>query len=145
MPSRSKREPAERSRGGVPIAEGKQSARTVLAQNNYGKSRVRLVKVSRDARTGRHDVIELSVDIALEGDFEAIHRAGDNALCLPTDTMKNTVYVLAKQHPVLPIEAFATLLAEHFVSRNAHLLAATVRIEQVSWERVRGGKGGPEH
>ena len=43
----------------------------VLGANNYGKSEVRLVKVTRDAE--RHDVCDLTIDVALEGDFEAAH------------------------------------------------------------------------
>lgn len=72
-----------------------------ILHNNYGKSRVRLVKVARS--TDRHELQNLTVNIALEGDFDAIHTAGDNSLCLPTDTMKNTVYALAGQ--VQEIEA----------------------------------------
>lgn len=106
----------------------------VLGQNNYGKSRVRLMKVSRDGV--RHLVTELSVDIALEGDFEAIHLRGDNAKCLPTDTMKNTVYALGKGHPLDTIEGFALHLASHFVEQTAPVTAARVRIAQVPWERV---------
>lgn len=107
-----------------------------LGQNNYGKSRVRMVKVSRDARTRRHDVCELNVDIALEGRFDAIHTEGDNSLCLPTDTMKNTVYALGKDHPIDTIEAFALHLARHFVRNNPQVSSARVRIAQVPWERA---------
>jgi len=113
----------------------------VLGQNNYGKSRVRMVKVSRDGV--RHTVKEVSVDIALEGDFEAIHCAGDNANCLPTDTMKNTVYALGKSHPLDSIEGFALHLARHFVEQTAPVSAARVRISLVPWERV--SVDGKEH
>lgn len=106
----------------------------VLGQNNYGKSRVRLMKVARDGV--KQTVTELSVDIALEGDFEAIHLRGDNANCLPTDTMKNTVYALGKGHPLDTIEGFALHLAHHFVEKTAPVTAARVRIAQVPWERV---------
>ena len=47
---------------------------TVLGRNSYGKSRVRLVKVTR--RADRHDICDLTVDVALEGDFAAAHTAG---------------------------------------------------------------------
>ncbi|MFO0860278.1 MAG: urate oxidase [Phycisphaerales bacterium] len=105
-----------------------------LGQNNYGKSRVRMVKVSREG--ARHTVREISVDIALEGDFRAIHCSGDNANCLPTDTMKNTVYALGKNHPLDSIESFALHLAEHFVKKTAPVSSARVRISQVPWDRV---------
>lgn len=115
----------------------------VLGQNNYGKSKVRLVKVSRAGK--RHTVRELSVDIALEGDFEAVHTLGDNAKCLPTDTMKNTVYALAKDHAIETIESFALHLGRHFVSRNRQVRSARVRISQTPWERLKSGRGEHPH
>lgn len=108
--------------------------RIALTQNNYGKSGVRLMKVSRDG--SRHDIAELCVQISLEGDFAAIHTEGDNAKCLPTDTMKNTVYALAKQHPVEPIESFAAVLCRHFISKNPQVSQVTVEIARISWDRV---------
>ena len=66
----------------------------LLAENSYGKSRIRLVKVTR--HQDRHDLAELTVDVQFEGDFGAVHTAGDNRNVLPTDTMKNTVYAWAK-------------------------------------------------
>lgn len=112
-----------------------------LGDNNYGKSLVRMVKVARAGR--RHTVTELSIDIALQGDFDAIHTRGDNRKCLPTDTMKNTVYALGKKHPLDTIESFAAHLGRHFVYRNPQVGAATVNIAQVPWKRVR--VNGAEH
>ena len=119
-----------------PAARGTARQGAMLTQNNYGKSRVRMVKVSRDARSRRHNVAEISVDIALEGDFGAVHVDGDNRLCLPTDTMKNTVYALGKDHPIETIESFALHLALHFVTRNPQVSSARVRISRTSWERL---------
>ncbi len=113
-----------------------------LGRNSYGKSRVRMVKVSRKGKV--HTVREVTVDIALEGDFEAVHSAGDNANCLPTDTMKNTVYALGKDHPLETIESFALDLAGHFVVRNRQVAGARVRIASVPWDRtVVGGRAHP--
>ena len=67
-----------------------------LAENSYGKSDVRLTKVVR--RNGIHSLLELTVRIMLGGAFEPVYTEGDNSLCIPTDTMKNTVYALARQH-----------------------------------------------
>ena len=47
-----------------------------LAENNYGKSRVRLLRVAR--QEGRHDIKELTLQIRFEGDFESAHTKGDN-------------------------------------------------------------------
>jgi len=105
-----------------------------LAENNYGKSRVRLVHVTR--RDDRHDLKDLTVGIQLEGDFETAHTAGDNRKVLPTDTMKNTVYVMARKHPPKEIEDFAQRLVAHFLERNPQVSQARVEIQESLWERV---------
>jgi len=110
-----------------------------IAHQSYGKSRVRLTKVTRGG--GRHELAELAVDIVLEGPFEPSYRSGDNRLVVPTDTMKNTVYALAAGHPLDAIEAFALALAGHFLDRHAHVAAATIAIDQASWRRIEDDEG----
>jgi urate oxidase len=105
-----------------------------LAQNSYGKSRVRLVKVERGG--GPHEVFDLTVDVALEGDFRAAHEEGDNALIYATDTMKNSVYALARQGPVDPPEAFGIRLARHFLSRVPNADRVHVSLTQHPWARL---------
>ena len=94
-------------------ATGSETGRTVLGHNSYGKSGVRLVKVKRGA--GRHDLWDLDVAVALEGDFEAAYVEGDNAGLLATDTMRNTVYALARDHLTGSIEEFGLALVDHFL------------------------------
>jgi urate oxidase len=106
----------------------------ILAANNYGKSAVRLVKVVRDG--ARHTVHDLTVDIRCEGDFIAAHVAGDNSAVLATDTMKNTVYALARQHDVDPPEAFAARLGAHLLEASRAASRVTVEIAQHRWNRV---------
>ncbi|MBV8711447.1 MAG: hypothetical protein JOY56_06695, partial [Solirubrobacterales bacterium] len=72
------------------------TGRIVLGQNNYGKSEVRVVKVIRGPE--QHEIRDLWIDVALEGDFRAAHVSGDNTGLLATDTMRNTCYALAKEH-----------------------------------------------
>jgi urate oxidase len=105
-----------------------------LARNNYGKSRVRLVRVTRI--NGVHHLKDVSVDIQLEGDFEAVHTRGDNSNVLPTDTMKNTVYVLAQQRPVGAIEEFGQRLVRHFLQNSSQLSAARIAITENLWARI---------
>jgi urate oxidase len=105
-----------------------------LAANNYGKSRVRLFRVTRDG--ARHDVADLTVDVALEGAYQAVHLEGDNAAVLPTDTMRNTVYALAREHPVQPAEAFGRTLVRHFLAATEHADRARVRIAAHGWNRI---------
>ena len=83
---------------------------TEIGANRYGKEAIRLVKV--DKRSPEHEVRDLTVDIALEGDFASSYTDGDNSLVIATDTMKNTVYALAPEHLTGPIEAFGLVLAE---------------------------------
>lgn len=105
-----------------------------LAGNSYGKSAVRLLKVVRDAE--HHHIREFSVDIALEGTFDAAHVAGDNAAVLPTDTMKNTVYAKARELAVDQPEDFALSLARHFLAASAPAASARVRVTQHGWRRL---------
>jgi urate oxidase len=107
----------------------------VLSHNNYGKSRVRLVKVNRSSP--RHEIKDLDFGIQLEGDFFAAHTEGDNCNVLPTDTMKNTVYAFAKRHDIVEIENFALLLAEHFLSCGEHITHATIKIRENIWRRIK--------
>ena len=67
-----------------------------LASNRYGKAAIRLVRVARGPDGDR--LRDLTVAIALEGDFTAAHTDGDNANVIATDTMKNTAYAFAKDH-----------------------------------------------
>ena len=114
-----------------------------LAWNRYGKSRVRLVKVrrplTRPAGAGLpHELIDLTLDVQLEGAFEAVYVEGDNRACLATDTMKNTVYALARQDPIAHVEAFALRLAGHFAAQPAVSRATVSAVEQ-PWERLAAG------
>ena len=108
-----------------------------LGENSYGKSSVRLLRVLR--QEGRHDIKELMVTIRFEGDFEAAHTKGENKKILPSDTMKNTVYALARQYPVEAVEDFALHLIEHFLTYNEQV--SRVRIEAVenAWSRIPHG------
>jgi urate oxidase len=86
-----------------------------LAWNRYGKCRVRLVKLRR-ARDP-HEIVDLTVDVLLEGEFEKVFAAADNAVCVATDTMKNTVYAFARHDPIDQVERFAIRLADHFIRK----------------------------
>jgi urate oxidase len=105
----------------------------MLTWNRYGKSRIRLVKVdrSRDA----HRLIDLTIDVQLEGAFERVYTDGDNAACLPTDTMKNTVYAFARRQPIVQVEPFLDTLAEHFIAKPGVSRARVSATEQ-PWARL---------
>jgi urate oxidase len=104
-----------------------------LASNRYGKACVRLVKVRRDRNP--HELVDLTLDIQLEGDFEPVYREGDNKSCIATDTMKNTVYALARHDPIAHIEAFGLKLAEHFAGKSA-VSRVRISIFEHRWDRI---------
>lgn len=109
--------------------------RIKLGTNTYGKNAVHLSRIIRHG--GQHEFRQASVSVALTGDFEAAHTQGDNSLLLPTDTQKNTVYALAREHFTGTIEAFGLALSQHFLARNPQV--AQVRIELIEhlWQRMR--------
>ena len=106
---------------------------TALGPNRYGKSAIRLVRVDRGS--GGHRVRDVTVAIALEGDFAASYVEGDNSLVVATDTMKNTTYALAAEHLAGSIEAFAAALGGHFL-RDPQVERATVSIDEFSWRPI---------
>jgi len=110
-----------------------------IVHNNYGKSRVRLMKVAR--RGALHELQETTVKIAFEGEFAEVHTVGDNSLVLPTDTMKNTVYALASQtQEIEEIEMFALRLANHFLTNNPPVTRVIIEIAEHGWTRMALGE-----
>jgi urate oxidase len=109
----------------------------VIAWNRYGKSRVRLAKLDRS--TDPHRLADLTIDVQLEGAFEPVYE-GDNRLCVATDTMKNTVYALARQTSIRHIETFASKLADHFAAKPA-VTAARVTIGEHIWTPIESEAG----
>ncbi|MDQ3637096.1 MAG: urate oxidase, partial [Actinomycetota bacterium] len=105
-----------------------------LGQTSYGKSDVRLVKVKRGK--DRHELTDVRVDVALEGDFEAAHTKGDNTGLLATDTMRNTVYALAKDHLTGSIEGFGLALVDHFLQAGPTVTGCRVEITRFPWHRI---------
>ena len=102
-------------------------------ENSYGKSDVRLTKVVRSG--DRHELFELTVRIMLGGEFDRVYTEADNSSCIPTDTMKNTVYALARTRSFDSPEAFARILAEHFLELE-QVAWAEVDVAQDAWARI---------
>ena len=121
-----------------------------LGANRYGKAAIRVVRVLREP--DGHRIRDLTVAIALEGDFAAAHTDGDNSQVIATDTMKNTAYAFAKDHLAGSIEEYGRALAEHFLEVG-QVDRATVNIRGHHWRPievagrpardalVRGGEG----
>ena len=114
----------------------------VLAENYYGKSQVRLLKVVR--RPAVNHVFDWTLGVYLTGDFEACYREGDNSGVLATDTMKNTVYAVASTSSAETPEAFALELAGFLARRNPQAASIRITVEEKLWMRLKEqGEDGP--
>lgn len=105
-----------------------------LAENRYGKSRIRLMKVTRNDQG--QDLREWTVEVLLKGDFDSAHLRGDNSKILPTDTMKNTVYSIARSSKATAMEDYAKELADFLLGRNSQVDSASIRVESTLWKRL---------
>lgn len=122
-----------------------------LGSNRYGKHRVRLSRITRHGE--RHEFNEWSVNVLLEGDFETSFTDADNSKVLPTDTMKNTVYYIARGSKAETIEELAMELGDYLLNNNDQVSGVKVEIKERAWERMVAGDveenttfklGGPE-
>lgn len=108
-----------------------------LTGNSYGKSEVRLVTVRRGADPADpHALKDVTVAIRLEGGFATAYTEGDNSGVLATDTMKNTVYALAAEHPFDDIEDFGLALSAHLLQADPHIASVRVELAEHLWERI---------
>jgi urate oxidase len=105
-----------------------------LTCHSYGKGAVRLTKVVRNG--ARHELFEIDAQIQLEGDFAPAYRDGDNTKVIATDSIKNTVYVLAKENAFDSVESFAVNIARPFVATYTQVTPATVDLLQSAWTRI---------
>lgn len=107
-----------------------------IASARYGKDNVRVYKVERDEKTGVQTVTEMTVCVLLEGAIDTSYTKADNSVVVATDSMKNTVYIMAKEHPVTPPELFASIVGTHFIDSYPHLTAAHISVITHRWTRM---------
>jgi len=107
-----------------------------IAAARYGKDNVRVYKVERDEKTGVQTVTEMTVCVLLEGAIDVSYTKADNSVVVATDSMKNTVYIKAKEHPVTPPELFASILGTHFVETYPHITTANIKVVTHRWTRM---------
>jgi urate oxidase len=105
-----------------------------LCTNRYGKSRVRLSRITR--RGDVHEFNEWTVEILLHGDFDSSFTAADNSQILPTDTMKNTVYFIARRSGAATIEEYARELGDYLLENNPQVAKVSIEVAEKSWERL---------
>jgi urate oxidase len=110
----------------------------VLRADQYGKAGIHLLHVTRGTPEdpARHEVTDVTVSTALAGDFEAVHRSGDNAAVVATDTQRNVVHALAREHGVAPVEEFALRVARHLAGEHRAVHRARAHVTEQPWQRA---------
>lgn len=93
-----------------------------------------MVRVKRHAE--QHDFSEWQVEVLLQGDFASCFEDGDNSKILATDTVKNTVYSLARDSAAKCIEQFAMELADFLLTNNAQVTSAEITIQEKCWQHL---------
>lgn len=108
---------------------------------SYGKTGVRLLKITRNGKYHSIKQIEVSTELKLNNYRDYLY--GDNASVVPTDTQKNTVYALAKEHQLNTIEDFALHICNHFLATHKQIDQVFVEIDETPWRCMQ--QGGVEH
>jgi urate oxidase len=113
-----------------------------LHSHRYGKAKVRVFKKLQ--QEGIHTPKELEVTTLLEGDFGASFTKDDNSQVIATDSIKNTINVLAHQLLGSETEPFAIAVTQHFLKKYSQVTSVTVETNERVWERMTfGGKPSP--
>src|ERR1700743_1610432 len=108
-----------------------------LIQHQYGKARVRVLKVTRNGK--QHSLKELEVSVALQGDFDASYTKSDNRLVVATESMKNTVNIFARKKLGPENEDFGLVLGQHFLKTYPHVSRVELGLSEHCWERISVG------
>ena len=69
-----------------------------VSYSGYGKNAVRVMRVKKNG--SHYSICEFDVKVQLQLATDKDYTSGDNSDVVATDTMKNTVYVLAKNSAV---------------------------------------------
>ena len=93
------------------------------------------MKVIRDGP--RHTLKELEISVMLQGDFDASYTRADNSLVVPTDTMKNTVNILAWEKLGTENEEFALALGKHFLKTYVQVSQVDIGLSERCWDRLK--------
>lgn len=74
---------------------------------------------------------------APQGGCDDAFKKADNRNIVATDTVKNTVYLLARRHSFASIEEFGIILAKHFLAQYPSIVhKVDVHLVKDLWSRV---------
>ena len=105
-----------------------------LIKNRYGKGRVRVMRIHREADS--HEVSQLSVKAMMEGDFAPAYTHGDNSTSVSTDTIKNVVNVIARENTGLCTEDFCQVLAKKYLDTYPQIASVALTVHETKWSRL---------
>lgn len=112
-------------------------------KQEYGKTKVRVVKVvdlppeASAPGLKKQKMIELTCSVLLSGPaFSSSYSSADNLLVVPTDTVKNTIYLLAKTEPISDLEEFAFAISAHFITKYPHVDGVHTNLVSHDWSRI---------
>ncbi|WP_191059958.1 factor-independent urate hydroxylase [Geminicoccus harenae] len=110
-----------------------------LVRKTYGKGRVRVLRVQRQVPgrpDGWHEVREATVKAMVTGDFADTFTHADNTKSICTDTIKNIVNVVAREHLDWSNEAFCTAIARRLLHQYPMLDGANITSQETVWRRI---------
>lgn len=118
-----------------PLPSG--STNDFFVTGQYGKTKVRVARILRNDEI-HHDFQEFDVECLLEGDINTSFSEADNSVVVPTDTVKNTVYMVAIQtiKTATDPEDFAKELNTHLLDKHKHLSRIQTTITVIGWKRL---------
>lgn len=106
----------------------------MLSSHSYGASHIPLLRITR--RGDRHDLRDLVIGVGVEGDVADAFTRGDNALLLPSDTLRNTAHAIARDETLAEIEHIGMALAGHFMSHQPQFTRVRIDLAEQPWARL---------
>jgi len=79
---------------------------------------------------------QLTVQTMLEGAFDDSYTSPNNSSVVATDTVKNLIYIIAKDHPLDTTEVFAQDVAKFFLKEYSHVTRINLEIVEHLWRRL---------
>ena len=105
-----------------------------LVSNRYGKGRLRTLRLERSG--DHHTVREMTLQVMLEGAFAQAYTNADNRKVIATDTIKNIVNLVARDHVTAEAERFCSAVAGRFLDMYEHVESVNVLGAETKWARV---------
>ena len=90
----------------------------------------------RHRKQGHRPSIKGSIDKLTSRTPTPRYTEADNSVVVATDSIKNTIYIKAKEHPVNPPELYVSHLGQHFLDRYPHITTAHIKVIVHRWTRM---------